>query len=81
MNEESKRVVYLVEKPGKVMDMLKKVIHERTQYQKRWMDWTKNNLPKGTKLRQSRDGLIVGFGFDEIPEGWRRPDRNGASIP
>lgn len=78
---EYKKKVYLVEKQGKVMDVVKEIISDRCDYMQEWINWMRKYLPENANMLVGDDGFIHGFRFDNMPDDWKKPNQHGASMP
>ena len=75
--------IYLIEDNNSaVAQALRNFWKEREEKRKTWLAWKDEHLPHDTILREWTDGRIAGFGFPSgIPNGWRKPNRNGLCWP
>ena len=81
MEMKFKIAIYLVEQSGKVSDAFDKMLADRAALRQSWLDWAREYMPENAKMLQYGNGYIAGFKFEPPRPGWRKPDKNGCSMP
>ena len=79
----SEFLIYLAEQPGAALDVVQHFRRDHMAESKKWADWAKQYAPQTKGAAIGRDGYCYGFEFPvgQLPDNWRKPDKNGYSWP